>query len=106
MKKSLLITLGLLLSLSSFSYAAPQVIETYLQNDFLIKVDGEFKYHPEGLRPLVYENRTYLPAENVRVVELSRNGLYAKQACPWTNYRNGDGCCCAYGSLPDESDGA
>jgi hypothetical protein len=62
MKKSLLITLGLLLSLSSFSYAAPQVIETYLQNDFLIKVDGEFKYHPEGLRPLVYENRTYLPA--------------------------------------------
>ena len=62
MKKLLAVTLGILLGLSSVTYAAPKVVETYLQNDFLIKVDGEFKYHPEGLKPLVYQNRTYLPA--------------------------------------------
>lgn len=62
MKKLIAITLGMLMGITSLTYAAPKVVETYLQNDFLIKVDGEFKYHPEGLKPLVYENRTYLPA--------------------------------------------
>lgn len=62
MKKLMAITIGLLLGLTSFTYAAPKVVEAYLQNDFVIKVDGEFKNHPEGLKPLVYENRTYLPA--------------------------------------------
>ena len=65
MKKILAITLGLLVGLSTFSYAAPKVVEAYLQNDFLIKVNGEFKYHPEGLKPLVYQNRTYLPASYI-----------------------------------------
>ena len=62
MKKLLAITAGLLLALSSIAYATPAIVETYLQNEFLIKVDGEIKYHPEGLKPLVYQNRTYLPA--------------------------------------------
>ncbi|SKB40227.1 Copper amine oxidase N-terminal domain-containing protein [Acetoanaerobium noterae] len=62
MKKILAITLTMLIGISSFAYAAPKTIEAYLQNDFLIKVNGEFKYHPEGLKPIVYENRTYLPA--------------------------------------------
>lgn len=62
MKKILAITIGILIGLSSITYAAPKLVEAYLQNDFLIKVNGEFKYHPEGLKPLVYENRTYLPA--------------------------------------------
>ena len=65
MKKILAITLGLLVGLSTFSYAAPKVVYAYLQNDFLIKVNGEFKYHPEGLKPLVYQNRTYLPASYI-----------------------------------------
>ena len=65
MKKLLALTVVVLLSLSSFTYAAPRIVETYLQNDFLIKVDGEFKYHPEGLKPLIYENRTYLPASYI-----------------------------------------
>ncbi|WP_313016326.1 stalk domain-containing protein [Acetoanaerobium noterae] len=62
MKKILAATFGIIIGLTSLTYAAPTIVETYLQNDFLIKVDGEFKYHPEGLKPLVYENRTYLPA--------------------------------------------
>ena len=65
MKKILAITLGLLVGLSTFSYATPKLVEAYLQNDFLIKVNGEFKYHPEGLKPLVYQNRTYLPASYI-----------------------------------------
>lgn len=62
MKKILTITLGMTMLFGSLTYAAPKTVETYLQNDFLIKVNGEIKYHPEGLKPLVYENRTYLPA--------------------------------------------
>ncbi|WP_417204498.1 stalk domain-containing protein [Acetoanaerobium sticklandii] len=65
MKKILAIALGLFVGLSTFSYATPKVVEAYLQNDFLIKVNGEFKYHPEGLKPLVYQNRTYLPASYI-----------------------------------------
>ena len=62
MKRVLAVTLGIVMVFASLTYATPKTVETYLQNDFLIKVNGEFKYHPEGLKPLVYENRTYLPA--------------------------------------------
>ena len=62
MKRVLVVTLGIVMVFASLTYATPKTVETYLQNDFLIKVNGEFKYHPEGLKPLVYENRTYLPA--------------------------------------------
>ncbi|WP_313568890.1 stalk domain-containing protein [Acetoanaerobium noterae] len=62
MKKVFAIAICFMIGITSLTYATPKSIETYLQNDFLVKVDGEFKYHPEGLKPLVYENRTYLPA--------------------------------------------
>lgn len=62
MKKLVAILVCVLVGISGVTYATPRVVEAYLQNDFVIKVNGEFKYHPEGLKPLVYENRTYLPA--------------------------------------------
>ena len=62
MKKILAVMFGLMIGFTSMGMAEPSTVESYLQNDFVIKVDGEFKYHPEGLKPLVYQNRTYLPA--------------------------------------------
>ena len=62
MKKCVAATLAILIGISSVAYGAPKTIETFEQPDFLIKVNDEFKYHPEGLKPLVYGDRTYLPA--------------------------------------------
>lgn len=62
MKKCVAATLAILIGISSVAYGAPKTIEAFEQPDFLIKVNDEFKYHPEGLKPLVYGDRTYLPA--------------------------------------------
>ena len=62
MKKCVAATLAILIGISSVAYGAPKTIEAFEQPDFLIKVNNDFKYHPEGLRPIVYKDRTYLPA--------------------------------------------
>lgn len=43
-------------------YAAPEMIQAFSQSEFTIKVNGKTQVHPEGLKPIVYNNRTYLPA--------------------------------------------
>lgn len=61
-KSSALILLSGILVTSGIAFAAPSAIQAFLQPDFRIKINNEFKYHPEGLQPIVYQDRTYLPA--------------------------------------------
>lgn len=61
-KASLLILLSGVLVTSGIVFAAPTTIQAFLQPDFRISIDNQIKYHPEGLQPIVYQDRTYLPA--------------------------------------------
>lgn len=47
---------------TGIAYAAPQIIQAFNQPEFTIKVNGNIQVHPEGLKPIVYNSRTYLPA--------------------------------------------
>lgn len=61
-KKIMGLVLGTTILASSIGFAAPEAIQAFNQPDFTIKVNGLTQVHPEGLKPVVYNNRTYLPA--------------------------------------------
>lgn len=61
-KKIMGLVLGTTILASSIGFAAPQPIQAFNQQDFTIKINGLTQVHPEGLKPIVYNNRTYLPA--------------------------------------------
>lgn len=60
-KKIMGLVLGTTILASSIGFAAPEAIQAFNQPDFTIKVNGLTQVHPEGLKPIVYNNRTYLP---------------------------------------------
>ena len=62
LRSSALVVLSAVLITSGIVYAAPTTIQAFLQPDFRISINDQIKYHPEGLQPIVYQDRTYLPA--------------------------------------------
>lgn len=60
-KKIISLTLGFSLLLPVITVAQPVLVQSYIRQDFRLNVNGEDISSPEGLHPLIYQDRTYLP---------------------------------------------